>query len=95
MKGGFLMNENDEILGDYIVVKALENGVQVIGMTRGRHAVPSYGEGGRGRSDDRAVYGEHIGHQDPGQGGALLQARPGGVGKLKKRHRALSSNCHR
>ncbi len=30
------MNENDEILGDYIVVKALENGVQVIGMTRGR-----------------------------------------------------------
>jgi transcription attenuation protein (tryptophan RNA-binding attenuator protein) len=36
MKGGFPMNENDEILGDYIVVKALENGVQVIGMTRGR-----------------------------------------------------------
>jgi transcription attenuation protein (tryptophan RNA-binding attenuator protein) len=30
------MNENEEILGDYIVVKALENGVQVIGMTRGR-----------------------------------------------------------
>lgn len=30
------MNETDEILGDYIVVKALENGVQVIGMTRGR-----------------------------------------------------------
>jgi transcription attenuation protein (tryptophan RNA-binding attenuator protein) len=30
------MNENEEILGDYICVKALENGVQVIGMTRGR-----------------------------------------------------------
>jgi transcription attenuation protein (tryptophan RNA-binding attenuator protein) len=30
------MNENEEILGDYIVVKALENGVMVIGMTRGR-----------------------------------------------------------
>lgn len=30
------MNENDEILGDYICVKALENGVMVIGMTRGR-----------------------------------------------------------
>jgi transcription attenuation protein (tryptophan RNA-binding attenuator protein) len=30
------MDEKDEILGDYIVVKALENGVQVIGMTRGR-----------------------------------------------------------
>ena len=30
------MNENDEILGDYICIKALENGVQVIGMTRGR-----------------------------------------------------------
>jgi transcription attenuation protein (tryptophan RNA-binding attenuator protein) len=31
-----IMNENDEILGDYICIKALENGVQVIGMTRGR-----------------------------------------------------------
>jgi transcription attenuation protein (tryptophan RNA-binding attenuator protein) len=30
------MNENDEILGDYICIKALENGVQVIGMTRGK-----------------------------------------------------------
>lgn len=30
------MNESDEILGDYICIKALENGVQVIGMTRGR-----------------------------------------------------------
>lgn len=30
------MNETEEILGDYICVKALENGVQVIGMTRGR-----------------------------------------------------------
>lgn len=30
------MNENEEILGDYICVKALENGVMVIGMTRGR-----------------------------------------------------------
>lgn len=30
------MNENEEILGEYICVKALENGVQVIGMTRGR-----------------------------------------------------------
>jgi transcription attenuation protein (tryptophan RNA-binding attenuator protein) len=30
------MNENEEILGDYICVKALENGVQVIGMTRGK-----------------------------------------------------------
>ncbi len=30
------MEEKDEILGDYICVKALENGVQVIGMTRGR-----------------------------------------------------------
>jgi len=30
------MNDNEEILGDYICVKALETGVQVIGMTRGR-----------------------------------------------------------
>ena len=30
------MDERDEILGEYVVVKALENGVQVIGMTRGR-----------------------------------------------------------
>lgn len=30
------MNENEEILGDYICVRALENGVQVIGMTRGK-----------------------------------------------------------
>jgi transcription attenuation protein (tryptophan RNA-binding attenuator protein) len=30
------MSEDEEILGDYICVKALENGVQVIGMTRGR-----------------------------------------------------------
>jgi transcription attenuation protein (tryptophan RNA-binding attenuator protein) len=30
------MNDNEEILGDYICVKALENGVMVIGMTRGR-----------------------------------------------------------
>lgn len=30
------MDEKDEILGEYVVVKALENGVQVIGMTRGR-----------------------------------------------------------
>jgi transcription attenuation protein (tryptophan RNA-binding attenuator protein) len=30
------MNENEEILGDYVCVKALENGVMVIGMTRGR-----------------------------------------------------------
>ncbi len=30
------MNETDEILGEYVCIKALENGVQVIGMTRGR-----------------------------------------------------------
>jgi transcription attenuation protein (tryptophan RNA-binding attenuator protein) len=30
------MNETEEILGDYVCIKALENGVQVIGMTRGR-----------------------------------------------------------
>lgn len=30
------MNENEEILGEYVCIKALENGVQVIGMTRGR-----------------------------------------------------------
>ena len=30
------MNEIEEILGDYVCIKALENGVQVIGMTRGR-----------------------------------------------------------
>ncbi len=35
-KGGTAVEEKDEILGDYICVKALENGVQVIGMTRGR-----------------------------------------------------------
>lgn len=28
--------EEDHVLGEYICVKALENGVQVIGMTRGR-----------------------------------------------------------
>lgn len=28
--------ERDEILGDYIVVRALEDGVTIIGLTRGR-----------------------------------------------------------
>lgn len=30
------MQENDAVSGDYIVVKALENGVNIIGMTRGK-----------------------------------------------------------
>lgn len=30
------MNEQTEANGQYIVVKALENGVSIIGMTRGR-----------------------------------------------------------
>lgn len=30
------MNDHDEILGEFICIKALENGVQVIGMTRGK-----------------------------------------------------------
>ncbi len=30
------MSEFDEFIGDYIVVKALENGVNIIGLTRGR-----------------------------------------------------------
>lgn len=29
-------NENDKILGEYVVIKAEENGVTVIGLTRGR-----------------------------------------------------------
>lgn len=27
---------DDEIIGDYIVIKALENGVNIIGLTRGQ-----------------------------------------------------------
>ena len=29
------MAENNQIVGDYVVVKALENGVTIIGLTRG------------------------------------------------------------
>jgi len=29
-------SENNEVLGDYICIKALEDGVTIIGMTRGR-----------------------------------------------------------
>lgn len=29
------MSERNDIVGDYIVVKALENGVTIIGLTRG------------------------------------------------------------
>lgn len=29
-------NENDKTLGEYVVIKAEENGVTVIGLTRGR-----------------------------------------------------------
>ena len=37
MRGGFIMNgEYNCISGEYIVVKALENGVNIIGLTRGR-----------------------------------------------------------
>lgn len=28
--------ETDQISGDYVVIKALENGVNIIGLTRGR-----------------------------------------------------------
>lgn len=34
--GVFAMEAPNPIAGDYIVVKALENGVTVIGLTRGR-----------------------------------------------------------
>ena len=30
------MQENEAVSGDYIVVKAMENGVNIIGMTRGK-----------------------------------------------------------
>jgi transcription attenuation protein (tryptophan RNA-binding attenuator protein) len=30
------MIENNEITGEYIVIKALENGVTIIGLTRGK-----------------------------------------------------------
>lgn len=30
------MQENEVVSGDYIVVKAFENGVNIIGMTRGK-----------------------------------------------------------
>lgn len=31
-----LMNTNIEVGGEYVVIKALENGVTIIGLTRGR-----------------------------------------------------------
>lgn len=31
-----IMAENPAIIGEYVVVKALENGVTIIGLTRGR-----------------------------------------------------------
>ncbi|MHB1419500.1 MAG: trp RNA-binding attenuation protein MtrB [Bacillota bacterium] len=30
------MNETETILGEYIVIKALDNGVTIIGLTRGK-----------------------------------------------------------
>jgi len=33
---GLGVNDMDEITGDYIVVKALEDGVNIIGLTRGK-----------------------------------------------------------
>lgn len=37
MSGWFLLNsELDKAIGDYVVIKALENGVNIIGLTRGR-----------------------------------------------------------
>ncbi len=32
----YLENENDKISGDFIVIKAQESGVNIIGLTRGR-----------------------------------------------------------
>ncbi len=32
----FLNNENINIYGEYVAIKALENGVNIIGLTRGR-----------------------------------------------------------
>lgn len=29
------MAENNQVIGDYVVIKALENGVTIIGLTRG------------------------------------------------------------
>ena len=36
MPRGETMTTNSEIVGEYIVIKALENGVTIIGLTRGR-----------------------------------------------------------
>jgi transcription attenuation protein (tryptophan RNA-binding attenuator protein) len=32
----FLNNENVSIYGEYVIIKALENGVNIIGLTRGK-----------------------------------------------------------
>ena len=50
-RGTFFM-ENDSIANDYIVIKALEDGVTIIGLTRGRDTKFHHTE----KLDDGEVY---------------------------------------
>lgn len=50
-RGRFFM-ENDSIANDYIVIKALEDGVTIIGLTRGRDTKFHHTE----KLDDGEVY---------------------------------------
>ena len=47
----------DDVRSEYIAIKALENGVTLIGLTRGRETrAQPYGEAGQGRGHAGPVY---------------------------------------
>ena len=57
----------------YICVKALEKGVNIIGVTRGEDS--SYGKAGSGRGSDCAVYGEYLCHENQRESRGLYAVR--------------------
>ena len=58
------MDVRNEVQAEYIAVKALENGVTIIGLTRGRTPGFIILKSWTGASDDRPVYRRYIGNQD-------------------------------
>lgn len=60
----------------YICVKALEKGVNIIGVTRWRgDKDSSYGKAGSGRGSDCAVYGEYLCHENQRESRGLYAVR--------------------
>src|SRR5437762_7350555 len=81
MEGG-TVTEDEEASSRYIVVKALEDGVVIMGLTRQGHPVPPLGAPGRRRGAGRAVHGADRGDQDPRQGRDPDRRGEGGVRAL-------------